>query len=250
MNRNDEVFISLMGSEYEIRPVSAKSTLMAKSESRRLSGEYGADEAYDLLIFGACMIAEGLFSDGERVFSSGEEALERLTLEEILYAASGYALPETYEGLANMNGQAKKSGDIDASIDLNLEPAFQPFHGETPISSIADMDVTENSWTQIPGESVQKAIMRYTLPEGFYDQRESSDNTDKNVSYTPVKHGTEIPPLYKTATGSGGSAVSAEQAELDAMPDIRRITRRTDMRNISDFFERDCRSYDGAFVKY
>lgn len=84
MDRNTETRLWLMDRECELRPLTAAARLETIKASDGLMDKYGGGEEAKVLLRGAFMTAMGLYDGEKPVFSSGEEALEYLTPEEII----------------------------------------------------------------------------------------------------------------------------------------------------------------------
>ncbi|MBQ3405398.1 MAG: hypothetical protein IJG63_08300, partial [Oscillospiraceae bacterium] len=85
-----ELRVWLMGTECELRPISAKTRLESRKKAGELFLQLGGDAQSDRLIEAAALISAGLYDGDRPVFASPEEALESLSADEILELAADY----------------------------------------------------------------------------------------------------------------------------------------------------------------
>lgn len=78
----------LAGDELEVRPLAAGEVLTARKRGRELLERYGGDSMDRLLLDGACIAMESLSKNGQTVFRSPEEALDKLTADELIWLVS------------------------------------------------------------------------------------------------------------------------------------------------------------------
>ncbi len=213
MERGAEIRLWLMDDEYTLEPVSAMTLIRAEAGGREMLGE-NAGEAGKILAAGAFVAAEALKKDGERVFSSGVEALKKLTAEEIM-EIYGYYRAEP-EKAAEFSEESREKGEKGPEYaDRRDAPISEPeseAERTAPGEKTAEADKAPVRKQKPPEE--QKAAEKLRRREKREVRRESA-------GYYPI-------------SGSSGRVYGMAGS----------------MQSISDFFQRDCRRYDGAYERY
>ena len=241
MGRDPEVRIFLMDTECELRPLSAAQALEARRESRRLLTEYGGDERDRALIESACLVAAGLYADGRPVFPDGLEALLSLTEEEIAFAAAGYSETQERAAARPFSGAAREESGESSPTGI---PA--PEEAER---------VTE---TRAPSPAAEEAVGRLRrVQSDDPTQGDAARSAEKTAAWRKEealrKFGMLWMPFGERAEKPrepSAPTPAADIPEADGTPLPETGTRRSGryrsrMEELSDFFERDSRRYDG-----
>lgn len=226
MRRQETTYMAMGGQEYALLPVTAMELVRAGAETGALLAGDAPERPGDReLIFSAAIVAAGAHLDGRRAFSGPEEVLETLTAEEILSAAGEYG----YDG----SGSEKEETTAEAAETANLpdkttpapEGPEQPWTEQSADTSRltpeAASDPERAEWqdgrydTGLQGERWPASAR-----DGFSEDREGSP-------YRPVTVDTTIP-----------------------VETVRREDRRGELpaEELSGFFERDSRRYDGTIA--
>lgn len=205
--------MSLGGTELLLRPVSAAEYLRARAQAGALAEACGGDGGTGLIL-GACLVAAGAYDGEQPAFASGAEALERLTPDEILGAAAEYALTSAKTG--GETGENTGAAVNNITADKDTEPFGREISGRKAESA-----------PETPPEQVPEA-------DGDGKQGETPERSRLTLRRTPEPAAQPRKEL---------SAPAPQSASFPADGGDR-------MRRVSDFFERDCRRYDGAFRRY
>lgn len=266
--KSSEVRMWMCGTECELRPVSARGLLLAKKESREIAKEFQGDERGKKLIEAACIISAGTYENGEKVFLSGMDVLERLTAEEIFFAA------EEYE--AENGGTAKeKSGEKTAEREKREK-------SEKEFEAAESLVREKNECTAQAAESGEKSVTLEELYENKTEkteheedkQAEKEHKAEKRIGERETRHAS-----IRTSVENGENKTEEKESDEreylgrkraagrkeNTRPAVREMTNkagenirkialsrggRDEMEAVSGFFERDCRRYDGAFTRY
>lgn len=211
----ESVFVNQGGDEIELRPLTARQYLSARLEAESLGGETGNDEIARAVLLGAALLANGAYVDGERLFSTADEALDTMTAQEIIETAAYIdIMPETAQAAAET---AKR---VAAFIDTASEV------GETAKRSAA--------------------------PDGIEDARVKADfkeyvgGDDKRVE---PEWREQAHTRRRYVKWDGGEAYSGADF-TDRVSALSAAPVRDEMRRVSEFFQRDSRRYDGAISNY
>jgi len=241
MEREPEMRIFLMDTECELRPLSAARVLEAHRESRRLLAEYGGDESDRALIESACLVAAGLYADDRPVFPDGLEALLSLTEEEIAFAAAGYAGNEG-SGAARPISDAAREESGESSSAGRTAPEKAESVTETPA----------------PAPAAEETVGRLRRVQSDYPaQRDAKRSAEKTAAWQKQEAFRKFGMLWMPFGERGEKprepsaptpAADVTEAGETSFPETgtqRRGRYRSRMEELSDFFERDSRRYDG-----
>lgn len=208
----DEYFGTRMfiyGTEAELRPVSAAVHLRNLNLARKYEMEEGGDNNGYAIVFWAGMIADSAYDEnGKPLFSSYEDVLEKLTLDEI----SGI-------------------GDTIYS-DITLPPVIRPYKEDIPVHS------SEN----VQRDGIQEIGPQLTRNNGLVvpnmvQDKEYNELNGEAETFTKARKTEDWD--FAAAT-----AVYGKQSKYTSKSD----RRESEMRRISDFFERDSRRYDSSIT--
>ena len=188
----DEVRVNIGGAEMELRPVSARQYLAARVEAKKMAEGFADDTVSNAVLFGAALLAKGLFYDGERIFSDGNEVLDAFSADEI--------------------------ADTAVYIDLESEQKFRIVEINERLKSIEQESKFAEQEINAVGES----------------------NINKNKANRISEKG-------NTGIFSAYSNTSVRR-ETESFK--KSYSPRSDMRRVSDFFQRDSRRYDGTITSY
>ena len=87
MMQSGDTKVRLLETECELRPVPAMDLLQAREMQQEL-GLPAEASGYRRLVTQAYLLAAGVYANGERLFASGEDVLQRLTAEAASFAGS------------------------------------------------------------------------------------------------------------------------------------------------------------------
>ena len=190
-----EVRMWLAGAECELRPLAAARYIEAKAEAAALNDALGGDEGTLGMVFSACLIAEGAYADGERVFASGAEVLERLTAQEVLDAGREYALREEgpESGAADrphvVPGEPERVEiETDRMVGQEIIPGFERPAAETDPMRVERRDVTDGPDTA----PVDRRPLETDSGEGT-SRRTSDTGSGPDLAARRSAHGEERP---------------------------------------------------------
>lgn len=242
----------MLDTELELAPISAGELLSARAESGCLMDKYGGEDGLcERLCLGACILALGLYDGENRAFSTGDEVLENLTAEEILYAAGEYGydeLADTPVGVRTAEAgdmKGEEPGSFPQKDEKEILPALDSASGleetvtdaekkaaaaeDKPDSGPISAAETEATYAALQKRGAEKA-MRLRSGRGY--DAAAMENV-RVLRERSVDDGTESG--YNVSRGAAfDSGYGADR----------------DMRALSDFFERDSRRYAGEFVLY
>ena len=197
----DEVRVNIGGAEMELRPVSARQYLAARVEAEKMAESFADDTVTNAVLFGAALLAKGLFYDGERIFSDGNEVLDAFSADEI--------------------------ADTAVYIDLESEQKFRIVEINERLKSIEQESKFAEQEINAIGES----------------------NINKNNNYADGIYAKANRISEKENTGIF-SAYSNTSVRRETESFKKSYSPRSDMRRVSDFFQRDSRRYDGTITSY
>lgn len=163
MDRNFEVRVNITGEEWSVRPVSAMEYLNCVREAQALIKKLDAEGEAEL-IRRACVLARGIYSDGERVFKDGESVLEVLTPEEIYSISAGTlrAEGEPGRGEDKAHGRAAEAReDTEVMSESSLTTWFKTETGYTNVVDVKKDVRTAETTAQQP---VPAKKPEYTVP--------------------------------------------------------------------------------------
>ena len=274
-----EIRIWLMGTECELRPLSAGAGLRARKNARELLTELGGNDGADRLIEGAGLIAEGLYEGEKRVFDSPMEVLDALSPEQILELAAEYGElfgPEgsgtgNYKGApgdtvmgnaAGADAQGRLEEYIIGSAFENSAPdadelgAILAGSGDEENSDPGRWDVTHTETesgdvrTSAPADGDRSSLDDEYLLDRRVDMLDSRMYERRNPQRQT--RGGETAPSNKSgpATGTGPGGEPAYGGPSASGLSRVSISSRQGLAFISEFFERDSRRYDGSFTFY
>ncbi len=234
MKNGTEVRMWLYGTECELRPVSAAAYLKARNEAEKLKAEYGEGEVAKELVYAACVVSQGVYEDGERLFSTGDDVLKELTPEEIFSVWQEYE--EAY-------AEKRKSSPSDSEEDMLF--SVPRANGET--SDFLNAAEKEKS------RAVKKLLRYIQNTEKVLNTGETAEKRKNLFAGREVK---DREPADKPQRGRPGFAEDALKQAADETENapakkisVERFAK-SGMAEVSNFFERDCRRYDGAFKRY
>ena len=209
-----EVRAYIEGTECQLRPVNAKKYIDASRSAAEKAREMGADADGEKLILGAELIALGAYDGEEKVFSDGEDALSRLTAQEIVWLAAEYfadSLPDINTAGASADGEPMMSSLRTPTQDGNRSDGAEKVTVRESVPENEDAPAKDYAAVSERLETVSKRRRRVF-------ERAEADGREYGMSFT--------------------------RRRTEAAAD------RADMRAISGFFERDCRRYDGSFERF
>jgi hypothetical protein len=226
---SDDIRVWLKDRECRLLPISAEGYIDAKSRANENSAS-STDDEIARLIFGAYLLAEGAYYDDEPAFTSGEEVLKALTAQEIMGAAEEYLLPEV------------KSVDSEDGIPDNENRSGT---GEAAQVGAYDRNASVSDSSAM-GENNRKSL---TDAEAFTIGQERTETVDETSGNTKTSWETMTAKIARRKA-EGTNAVSTQEGRASRAAFGGYTTTIVDMREISDFFERDSRRYGGGFTRY
>ena len=214
---NNITRVFVYGTEAELRPVPAASDingLKKRREDEKELGQTGAD-----ILFWTEILSQSLFEDDAPLFSSPEEAMEKLTIDEISqlgdFINRTFAIPKPREDLGHysmpLEEQEKVNGpnvQTDINTRLAADQNVSAFTGET--------------------RGVEALI------ESETDSRVPAKRDGLQIYRTYVK---PLPAQY-------GGAETDFISRTVAAGQVRSGRYRRSMEDISNFFGKDSRRYD------
>lgn len=266
MKRGTDVRMWLCGTECQLRPVNAVSLLSAKKESREITEEFSGDDNDEKLIKAACIVAAGAYDNNEKMFVSGKDVLEKLTAGEIFSAASEYETTWDViekQAAVNIAGENSEIKKVDGA-DLEIQTADKSELTEQTAEYKRDFDKStlpeenaalkneknteESSSVKKTGSYVESVIEKEKKP-GVKSERSAILKITENLGEKEDKA------LNRTKmVAPGRTEPAVREITNDSGENIRKIALsragRDNMASVSNFFERDCRRYDGAFTRY
>lgn len=237
MKSGGEVRVWVYGTECELRPVSGLGFLSARREAKQIGREYGDDAAANALISAACLAAQGLYADGERLFETGNDALDAMTAEEILTVA------EEYEELSLSNIELSSTPAEDAKIPGMTVLADAVSEAEKKKeNAVQNLAQYAEKSDNLPHRRTEDAAVSENTEIDEQKKQEDTADREKNE-----ENGHGYRESGKLVFGEK-KTVSRENAQAKKI--TVRYSGRNTMESVSNFFERDCRRYDGAFKRY
>ena len=250
MRKFDEVRLFLAGDEYEVRELSARVRLDAMKRAAELSEKLGTDEKGGEIVLAAALAAESMFLKGEKAFESPEEAMENLSAGELFEAAEINAVPER---------------DLRESLSAFPEDNDGPDGYRAAAGTDAGAEVIRQIIARLETREAFREIIRqseretkplekiYRYPEKIVSYV-SETGTAEDIFPDPGDMRSEIGmpereerrrrEIVSSPVRAGSRAFSASGEEPMPAGDL------SDMKYISDFFERDSRRYGGAFERF
>ena len=228
MSGFDEIRMFIYGTEAELRPVNAESYLKNLAIAKKYYSDSG--EFAEKAVFWAGMISDSAFDGEERMFTSYEDVLQKLTMSEIseigneLY--SSVLLPDMQENGKRGNyaydfeNYTESMSESDA--DFNTEPGNAVTGAKG--SDGSEWDAENDRFSQVMRRADMAMLRLSEL--GLTATREQ----DGTISLRR--------PALRADNETGYTEDLPDGSSDAAYPTV-------GMRRISDYFERDSRRYDG-----
>ena len=191
-----ETRVYIADTEAELRTVSASQFLAARKRGLDYAKENGGDMLSASVVFWAELIRAAAYDGDTPLFSTADEVLTRLTVDEIVSVSEDIGLPKT---VTPMTSETETKKAVSPEAEIIPIPKTEAF---------SDSE-TANKENESPDEETAAERTVRKKPDG-------TDYSDGREEYTKLPQR-----ITQTPTFSG-------------------------MQEISDFFERDARRYDGS----
>ena len=260
-----QVRMALAGTEVELRPLQALRLLQARQEARELGATLAGDAAAERLVFAACVVAAGAYENERPLFETGRAALETLTAEELLLAASEYgdaAAPKWLQATGGTEAQEKTEQE-------SGPPAPGAAPADAAQANLPPNALTGDSLADAGEKPVQPAFTENEKEEEMPGQKpeqlwnldgqrpESGDaaepvRTPPTQTARPQQAGAEsvAPSQLYRRNDTGERPAGTQPAERVFLPEAASGQTGVNMQRVSSYFERDSRRYDGGFPCY
>ena len=278
MNRDTEVRVFVADNEFELRPLSAHALLSAKRESRALADEYGGGIAANEIALKACIAAEGLHLDGKRFFSSGRDALNGMTAEELLvvtpeYGEASFARDADVKPERALRGSEKIEEPVNSGNGHARDGDVENENRITAAADDAKDDMAERTeaivWDRLPEyegkpESTKelpgdvRSGQKSDAPEPEADRRLKMTADFDHIESQKERYA-EDTAFYRflrqgkkkvTVDSRAESLAEMHEPHIDNRVYARNMSARAGVERLSDFIERDSRRYDSEFLRY
>ena len=183
--------------EAELRTVSASQFLAARKRGLDYARENDGDMLSASVVFWAELIHASAYDGDAPLFSTADEVLTRLTVDEIVSVSEDIGLPKTVTPMPSETTETKKA--VSPEAEIIPIPKTEAFSA----SETAELKNKSPDEETISERTVRKSVDSTLIPDG----REEYTDYTQRITQTPVFSG---------------------------------------MQEISDFFERDARRYDGS----
>ena len=227
----DEVRLFLAGDEYEVRALTAAELLRSRTEAREIARTIGAEEGDEAIVSAAAVVSASLYRNGERAFHSAADALESLTLSELMEAAAVNDFPEEREKTPGLPEEAAGTFVQTAGEDLSER------RSDVPKKRAAD-------------EERAAAGRERHSPEPERPAREEKRRDGEDGRQERRREFKRAGLFSFSGQRRRKEGVASIAGAEETGPMITAEDPGADMRSVSGFFERDSRRYDGAFERY
>ena len=236
MSLHDEVRLYIADDEYEVRALTASELLKARAEARALSRDIGAEDGDEAIVSAAAVVSASLYKNGERAFPAAVDALEGLTLRELLEAAAVNDVPGEREKKA-----ALPDGEEAETVLLKAEEPEKP--ADEAAERRADAPEVSRMEKPAPYDETEETGHRRARREWDTERPARMEKRERGGLFSLFSRRQGRPDTVPAA------GAEREESPMTIIPEAEE-SYGADMRSISGFFERDSRRYDGAFERY